>query len=377
MRKKIFTSIIACAFLSINLLQAQLILVEDFDYDAGRALVADAISGSDNYDGVTGWATQQNSMAGDNCFNITDGPLYYNGYVASGIGNAMKYTGEAGQGVFKIFEKGIKNDSTVYISFMINFPSTEIITGGDYFLGIKMEPQASSTNWGGRLFAQVDPGYPGEEVTLGINKMSAGTTTWVNSNSGPFFPANTTHLMVVKYYIGTLNGTNVTEETGNYDDVMSLYVNPPLDGTEPAEPILIHRDPNQKDIYRYTESGSIMGSARGLYFRSSALGNAPAFTIDGIRVGTKWEEVIPASTGLKNTTNNNFSHYVDDSKQIIVTASNFNYSTYELVSLSGQKVMSGSLKDDNNRIDASSLTAGVYILNLQGAQRGSAKIMIK
>lgn len=373
MKRKIFTSVIICAFMSMGVAQAQMLLEENFDYEAGRALILDAVASSDNFDGVTGWSTQNNSLAGTNCFTITDAPLTYPGYVSSGIGNAMKFNGDNGQGPFKVFPKNIRNDSTVYVSFLINFPNA-LVTGSDYMLGLKMEPQATSTNWGGRFFASVNPEYVGEEVTLGINKASGGTTTYVNSSSGPFFAANTTLLIVLKYKVGILNGANATEEKGNFDDEMSLFVNPPLTGIEPATPLLKHVDPAQSDIYRYTSSGNVFGGARGLYFRPSVLGSAPAYTIDGIRVGETWADVIPAPSGLKNTTANNFSYSIAN-KQITVTASNFNYNQYTLSSLSGQKVLSGSLHE-SNRVDASTLASGVYILSLKGAQQASAKIVI-
>ncbi len=374
MKKSTFISVIVFTFLCLGNVNAQMLLEENFDYDAGRALILNAVASSDNYDGVTGWSTQSNTASATNCFNMTNAPLTYTSYVSSGIGNAMKYNGIAGQGAFKLFSKNVRNDSTVYISFLINFPA-DAVTGGDYFLGLKMEPAATSTNWGGRLYASVNPAFPGEEVSLGINKMSGGTTTWVNASTGPFLAANRTYLFVVKYHVGILNGTSSATEAGKFDDVMSLFVNPPLTGIEPATPTLKHVDPAQNDLYRYTSSGLVFGGARGLYLRTPAAGNAPAYTIDGIRVGEKWQDVISAPSGLKNATANNFSYSIHN-KKITVMASTFNYNQYELLSLSGQRVKSGSLVDSNS-IDASSLQTGVYLLNLKGAQQAAAKIIIQ
>jgi hypothetical protein len=375
MKNKIFTLFFTLLFLNAATLQAQMLLEENFDYDANRPLIQDAIANSDNFDGVTGWSTQSNSLSGTNCFNITAAPLTYNGYPGSAIGNALKYNGEAGQGVFKLFPKNIRNDTTVYISFLVNFPSAAV-SGGDYFVGIKMEPSATSTNWGGRLFASVDPTYTNEEVSLGINKMSGGTTTWVNAATGPFLPANTTHLIVMKYHVGVLNGSTAAEEAGKFDDVMSLYINPSLSGGEPATPVLKHENPAQNDLYRYTSSGIVFGGARGLYLRASAAGNAPAYTIDGIRVGLTWADVVQAPSGLKTASANNFSYRIEN-KTIVVAASGFNYNRYELFSLSGQRLLSGSLTESNGKIDVSELSKGVYVLGLQGSQLASAKIIIQ
>lgn len=374
MKNKIFTLIFTLGFLSAGNLQAQLLLEENFDYDANRPLIMDAIANSDNFDGVTGWSTQSNSLSGTNTFDIVDGPLSYNGYAGSGIGNALKYNGEGGQGVFKLLTQNVRNDSAVYISFLVNFPNVAV-SGGDYFLGIKMEPAATSTNWGGRVFASVDPTYPGEEVSLGINKMSGGTTTWVNPVTGPFLPANTTHLIVVKYHVGVLNGNSAAEEAGKFDDVMSIFINPSLSGSEPTTPDMIHQDPNQNDLYRYTASGLVFGGARGLYLRASAAGNAPAYTMDGIRVGLSWEEVIPAPSGLKNASATNFSYRLE-SGQIIVNASEFIYQHYALYNVSGQRVLTGSLVDEGGQINVSMLEKGVYMLQLSGNQQATAKILI-
>jgi len=372
MKKTTISTLIFCAFFGIFNANAQLLLEENFDYDAGRTLILNPIASSDNYDGVTGWSTQNNSAAATNCFDITTAALTYNGYVNSGIGNALKYNGQAGQGVFKLFSKNVRNDSTVYISFMIKFPA-EAVTGGDYFLGIKMEPAATSTNWGGRIYAAVNPAYPNEEVTLGINKMSGGTTTWVNAATGPFFAANKTHLMVIKYHVGVLNGTSAATEAGKFDDVMELFVNPPTTGVEPTTATLKHVDANQNDLYRYTSTGLVFGGARGLYLRTPAAGNAPAYTIDGIRVGLTWADVMPAPNGFKNTTSDNLNYKIDAQKQISVSTSSKLYEHYEVISLTGQLMISGIF---NQTINASSLRSGVYILNLTGESKATAKIIV-
>ena len=374
MKKTTFITLILSTVFSIFNSNAQLLLEENFDYDAARTLILNPIASSDNYDGVTGWSTQSNTASATNCFDITNAPLNYAGYVNTGIGNALKYNGQAGQGVFKLFSKNVRNDSTVYISFMINFPA-DAVSGGDYFLGIKMEPAATSTNWGGRLYASVNPAYPNEEVTLGINKMSGGTTTWVNASTGPFYPINKTHLMVIKYKVGVLNGTSAATEAGKFDDVMELFVNPATTGVEPATATLRHADAAQNDLYRYTSSGLVFGGARGLYLRTPAAGNAPAYTIDGIRVGLTWADVMPAPNALKNASADNFSFRVDANKQISVFASAKMYKSYNLVSLSGQQLLSGTLS--NQKINASALKSGVYILNLVGSQKASAKIVIQ
>ncbi|MDR1809028.1 MAG: T9SS type A sorting domain-containing protein [Prevotella sp.] len=371
MKTRFFT-FLAMMLLGTAAMQAQLLLEENFDYDAGRPLIMDAINSSDNYDGVTGWSTQNNTKAGTNCFNITDAPLTYDGYINSGIGNALKYNGEDGQGPFRLFSKNVKNDSTIYIAFMVNFPA-EKVSGGDYFVGIKMSGSATDTNWGSRIFASVDPAYSGEEVSIGINKMSGGTTTWVNPSSGPFLAANTTHLFVLKYHVGIIAAETQAEEAGKYDDVMSLYINPPIDGIEPATPTLQHSDPNQYDLYRRSSTGTVIGGARAIYLRPSVAGNAPAYTIDGIRVGETWASVLPAPDGIAKAQKSGIAYSIDN--KIITLKSTDGYTAYELTGVTGQSLLKGTLT--GNQIDASPLNAGLYILSLKGAQKQTAKIIIR
>jgi hypothetical protein len=137
---------------------------------------------------------------------------------------------------------------------------------------------------------------------------------------------------------------------------------------------LRHADAAQNDLYRYTSSGLVFGGARGLYLRTPTAGNAPAYTLDGIRVGLTWADVMPAPNALKNATADNFSFKVDANKQITVYASSKTYNQFNVCNLSGQRVLSGTL--NNTKINAAALKSGVYILNLSGSQKASAKIVI-
>lgn len=354
-------------------LHAQVILEENFDYDANRALIMDPIASVANLDFVTGWTTVVSTTANVNTFNITDAPLTYNGYVLSGIGNALKCNATTGQTVFKPFSKSVRNDSTVYISFLINIPGNVAITSADYFMAVRMDKTATTGNYGCKVWAAVDPAFPGQEISLGINKLSS-TAIWDNTH---FFAANTTHLFVVKYYVGKLVGTTATEEAGKYDDVMSVFVDPPLTGVEPTTPTLTHSDPTIKDMYRWDSANKVFGSLAALWLRSKGSGgDVPAYTIDGIRVGLSWSDIMSAPNGLKQTTADNFIYKIDN-KNIFLSTSINNYNSYELLSLSGQKILTGSLVDNNNQINASALSKGIYILNLNGTKHASAKIALR
>lgn len=317
--KKLFfltTCAVVCTVLSAQ--TTDLLLEEDFEYEAPRVLISDPIDGSDNLDAVTGWSTAANSSASINTFDIVEGNLSYPGYVGGQFGNSLAYNGEAGQSVFKLFPEGICDGKTVYVAFMLNIaPTTEEITGGDFMFSLKMEPQADSWNWGGRLYAKVDPSYIGEEITFGIQKLSDCNIQWVNGQTGPFFPVGQTLLVVIKYYVGAIYGNNQDEEAGHFDDEMYLYINPSL-SAEPATADISLIDRNAKDIYRWGTT-KIFGSARGIYLRSADHGTIPAYTIDGIRAGRTWEEVIGYPEDTENIqTNTDNNKYIDKDGQIII-----------------------------------------------------------
>ena len=295
MRKFIFIAVALTACVTLQAQTDALLMEEDFEYEAQRPLVSDPIDNMDNLDPVTGWSTAANSVASVNAFDIVEGSLSYPDYAGGVYGNALRYSGYAGQGVFKLFPDGICDDKDVYIAFLLKIePTTDEITGGDYMMALKMEPAADSWNWGGRLYAKVDPAYPGEEVTFGIQKLSDCPIRWVNGQTGPFFPVNDTLLVVIKYHVGVIYGNNQDEEAGHFDDEMYLYVNPSREA-EPSTAAITLIDSSAKDIYRWGTT-RVFGSARGLYFRSADYGSIPAYVIDGIRVGRSWADVMGTVT---------------------------------------------------------------------------------
>ena len=377
MKLKIFTLIALCALMNVGKTHAQLFWQENFNQPVG-ALIPGALVSSDNSLvnnplNLSGWYTQSNTYANVDCFDVAANGLTYNGYISSGIGNAITFNPVSGQSIFKPWKKTIKNDSTVYVSFMLNIPPT-LATGGDFFFGLKMDSTATSTNWGSCIYAAVDPAYPGQEITFSIKKSSSGTAVPATT----YFASSTTHLVVLKYFVGILNGLNATAETGNYDDQMSLFIDPPTMSTEPSTPTIYCADPTQKDLYRWGTTIAI-GGAKSAYLRSSttAAGSIPGYTIDGIRVGLTWADVMPLKSGLKQTTADNFRYNIDNNKQLTVNTSAAYYNNYTIVALSGQLLLKGLLTGQISKINATSLKSGIYILYLNGNQHASAKFLVK
>ena len=306
--KRVYCMALA-AMMGIGAYAQSMQMEEYFDYAdrVGTPLITDTVAKSDNFDGVTGWSTQANNAAGATRFYIAEDPLEYEGYVGSGIGNALQFRPEekAGQAVFKPYAHGTKNDSTIYIAFLIRFEDNgQDCTGSDYFWGMKLENKADDSNFGARIFAKVEHeinghSMKGEEISMGIVKNSGGSTTWV-TNDGPFLTFDETYLFVVKYHVGVLNGATADEEAGHYDDEMWLYINPTIGTEAENKPALYNADPNCKDFWRLTSKGTEMGSARTIYLRSGDAGSMPQYTIDGIRAANTWEEVLPIQEGLSS-----------------------------------------------------------------------------
>lgn len=372
MKSKIFTLIALCAFMSLGTIKAQLYMEENFNYPVD-SLIKHPVVSSQNLQATSGWSTQTSTNALNDSWNITTPGLNYAGYSTS-WSNALSFVNSTtiGPSIYKSWSHAILQDSTIYISFLINWTANAAaIPGPDFFMGIKMSGLFSDTNWGSEIFAAYDPTLVGNEINLSIKKGSTQASAVYATNN---LPINKTHLLVLKYKMGKVGATAATDTP--YDDQMSLFINPPTTGGEPSTPTLYSADPAAKDLYRWGTSKPF-GGLVAVYLRSPAVaGNTPLFTIDAIRVGLTWNDVIVMKTGLNSTKATDFKYSIDQNKQLTVTTSN--YSTYDVISLSGQKVLTGNLKSDINKIDGSSMASGVYILCLHGSNNNaSAKILVQ
>lgn len=373
MKLKIFTLIALCALLSTGTLKAQTYLEENFDYPVDSFIKHPAIS-SQNLQ-ANGWSTQTSTNALNNSWNITTPGLTFNGYYAGSWSNALSFVNSTtiGPSVYKSWKHAILQDSTFYISFLVNFSTSQIgaIPSPDFFFGIKMTGNFTDTNWGACIYAGYDNTLPaGQEINMSIKKSSTGVATYATSNIG----VGTTHLMVLKYKLGKLMGQTSATDTP-FDDQMSLFVDPVPTAAEPGTPTLFNNDATSKDLFR-GGSTKPFGGAVSVYLRSpSVAGNTPLYTIDAIRVGLTWNDVMLLRTALTSVTANDFKYSVDENKQISVLTTN--YSAYEIVSVSGQRMLKGTLNSSSQKIDGAALKPGVYIMNLHGVKDASAKILIK
>lgn len=369
MKEKIFTLMLVCVLSASTALHAQVLLEEHFDYPADRPLILNPEAGTENVDELTGWITMSNSRADVESLNIVEGSLSYQGYESPG--NALYYDGTFGPGFFKLLEDPVLENETVYISFLVNF-EPGLALGTDYFFAIKMEASATSNNWGGRVFA-MDSETTGD-IILGINKLD-GETQWASTEK--HLTPGETHLVVMRYDIGDVTETpeEEREQSGNFDDVMRLYINPELSAEEPEEADLEHEDPEIRDIRRWGAT-QVFGGAAGVYQRTPDESIAPQYTIDAIKVGSTWQDVVPVATSISAMPEVDFNYYVNN-KRIYLSDTGRNFSQYSIINLAGQTVLSGTIGSDSETIDANMLRNGIYILNLTGQTRQAVKFIIK
>ena len=259
MKKLSFFTILI--LLSAFQLNAQtLLLEENFDYPAGDTLT------------THGW-----NLTGTSTFNsvvVASPGLTYPGYFSSG--NAASLT-TTGQDVNKAFLNSLTSGS-VYAAALVKIVDAQAT--GDYFLHLGVSPTNSSSFFA-RTFVRL---ATNGNLSFGLSKTSINATNpvvWSDS----VYTAGTTYLIVIKY---TFNDGSTT------DDEAALFINPALSGVQPAPDLT--RVTTQTDA---VELGVVN-------LRQGSTSSAPNLILDGIRVSTSWDQVIPVElTSFVADVNNN------------------------------------------------------------------------
>lgn len=368
MKHSLYFLLVSSLFLASTFTQAQVLLQEDFAYPAGVPLVQNAMASMENVDATTGWRTMNNSNAGTNAFNIVTPGLTYPGYAGSGVGNALKILDNGGQDVFKSFSPIVPLvcPKTIYVSFLINVPPGDK-SGADFVFGIKYSNNAADANFFGRFFAVVS----GNDVTFGISKSTSPSGILTSTP----YKTNTTYLMVLKYTCGGLNGANVTEETGKYDDKVDLFINPDLSAPEPATPTLSYTNTQDRDAYRYGSNNNLIGGLATVYLRTPTVGAIPEATFDGFRVYERWSNVTSTHTVGGQT----FSLFTDPvAQRVRVQWEDAPAATqYAVYNLAGQLIQQGKVTQSDFFIDLPNCPKGMYMLQMRGKNgQGSAKFVM-
>lgn len=250
-----FALIISCTFIWIEKSFGQSLLIDDFTGTLGTNLTAN------------GWTAHNGG--GTSPLQIASPSLTYSGYASSGVGNATSVFGN-GEDINKAFAS--TSSGTLYCSFMLNANPSG--TTAAYPIHLATTSGATVTSFYARFNIQDDGS---DNLRFGISKFTGAA-----SYTGYSYSAGTTYFVVIKYTFNTGSTT---------DDVVEFFVNPTPGGTEPASTISV------------TETSTTDATAlTSICLRQSST-TTPICAVDGIRVGTTWASVTPASSTPTLTVN--------------------------------------------------------------------------
>lgn len=192
--------------------------------------------------------------------------LTYTGHTLSGSGNSVVLR-PTGEDVNRVFTSSAITSGSVYASFLIKVDSVK--ASGDYFFHLGPNPIA--TDFKGRVFIKPN----GTGFQIGISKATA------SANYDPtVYSFGTTMLVVVKYSI----------VSGATNDLVSIFVNPTLGGTEPtasASAVVSEADIATAGI------GTVA-------LRQGTLANSVGLRFGALMVGQSWASVTPLNNVVVN-----------------------------------------------------------------------------
>lgn len=226
-----------------------LILEENFNYGAGDLTT------------VTPKWTE--SPGGSVAIEIVSGNLTYTDYPSSGIGNKIVLDGGASgrSGVHRLFTTQSEDGTTVYCSFLLNVNTTDDMdistSDGDYFFNFQYSSASSATR--GNIY--VRQGVGSSKFSIGLVKSGSSSLTWYSTE----LDVGTTYLIVVAYSFFS----------GSDDDVVKLWINPDLSGSEPSADIEISSGTDATDLG---------------YIQFKQRPNSGDMDIDGLRVSDSWSQ---------------------------------------------------------------------------------------
>ncbi|MEX2116016.1 MAG: T9SS type A sorting domain-containing protein [Bacteroidota bacterium] len=224
-------------FLYTSSLLSQTLLQEDFSYSEGDSLVSH------------GWSAH--GSAGTNPVRVITPGLVYIGYAGSGTGNAARlYT--TGEDVNHSIP--VQSDADVYVSILVLVQETTT-SSAEHFLHFNVGTHV------GRVFARKASG----KIAFGIAKSSESAIF-----TEAVYSLSTVYLVVLRY----------THVSGNDNDTVRLFVmESGVPSAEPANATLgpvtaVGSEPSGITSVALRQGGSVVTD----------------FVVDGIRVGTSWDE---------------------------------------------------------------------------------------
>ncbi len=232
-----------------------LLMEENFNYPVGD-LVAGSGGNWVHFSG-TGFNIQ-----------VSSGSLTYSGYLSSGLYNKIDIISTTSSAEDAYREYTAQTSGTIYAAFLLNLPNTDGIpantsTTGDYFIAYL--PSTSTSFYDARL--SIRQGVAANTFQIGMRGSASNSeAAWYTTDLN----VGTTYLIVMGYQI----------VTGSANDIASMWINPPTDGTQPTPNITQTVASDLSDVARFAVRQGT---------------TTPNASIDGIRAGTDWADIFPAS----------------------------------------------------------------------------------
>ena len=343
--KKVILLAMAVSFVCFT--NAQVLLNETFNYSSTKVanVAGDPnTSATANTVGVwynTGKSTDSNSAS----ITIDSEPLYYTGYINSGIGKSAKIdNGGSGANtrvdVVRFVSMADKvTTGVLYYAFLMNVGDVKSwsTTAGaeengwrDVFCIAEGANDVLGNSFRGRFFIKQDPTEAGK-INYTMVKNTSISSTVLPTNQGSI-SAGQTYLMVIRQTF-----------TGDATCKVEVISNPAISTTEPTTGW----------INGYPTDANTYGGSYGIALRRRNLANSANVFISGIRVAKTYGEAVGATTGLGGLLYS--ENMIKVAGKTIITENAGNIRIY---SLAGSEVLSAATE---GQLDTN-LPKGMYMI---------------
>jgi PKD repeat protein len=335
-----------------QVVQAQIVLYEDFNYTPPTYIGGNGNAGSSS----NNWTTHSVTAGQTTTIDVVSGNLSYpglfppNGYKVSMFGNGNLTSRDVNRAI-------TSSSNVLYFSVLLNIIDNSGLTAtGDYFIHFGATAGSPVTIFGARTGAKTV--NSGANFRFMIQNTSGGAPTFTEFPQDLSF--GTTYLVVVKYDKSTSPTT------------ASLWVNPSsLGGAEPTG-----------SVTNTSGTGSFATFA-SICLRNNA--TTPKVEIDEIRIGPTWADVTPSTAtpllSASVTSLNGFQYIIGAGPSV---SQSYDLSGSNLNPTSGNLTVTGSTHYEvsaNNSTFSNSITipysgstlsaTPVYVLLIAGLPQGT------
>ncbi|MCX7550995.1 DUF6130 family protein [Xanthomarina sp. F2636L] len=294
-------------------------LSEHFDYTVGENLADQSA-----------WT---NYFSGDDVV-ISAGNLSYS--TLNGSGNSISFDGS---GADPVVDYTPTSNGKIYSSFMLQVDALDTSAIDGYFAVLRTD----GGDYAGRLWIS-----PTSATTFRIGVSSGAALTAINT---------TDH-----------NVGDVVFVVFNYDidnNEVNAWVNPTLGGAEPAADL---NDTSSSSGNTFTQ----------FLIRQDNNTKTPFMIMDELRIGTSWTDVTPSTLSISQVEATAFNVYPNPTSTgyVNITSKTNDVINVTVFDILGKQVLKNTV--NNNRLNVSTLTTGVYIMKIsQNGQIITKKLVVK